>query len=159
MKTIRTSQIPKPRMPVIENSERYKNSDGPRRHDELFTNSVKRSRMVAQSVNSARFKGSKSSLPFSRDAKDCPCPTAVTNSPKTFQDSTTYKFVTLIPIWKSIISHIKLLKSTGYVMHQQVQRSTLYALPTLYSCHLQHELIGFYNRVKCLLRGTDCVFK
>jgi hypothetical protein len=27
-------------------------------------------------------------------------------------------------------------------------------------CHLQHELIGFYNRVeKCLLRGTDWVFK
>jgi len=27
-------------------------------------------------------------------------------------------------------------------------------------CHLQHELIGFYNRdEKFLLRGTDCVFK
>jgi hypothetical protein len=27
-------------------------------------------------------------------------------------------------------------------------------------CHLQHKLISFYNRVeKCLLRGTDCVFK
>ena len=27
-------------------------------------------------------------------------------------------------------------------------------------CHLHHKLIGFYNRVeKCLLRGTNCVFK
>ena len=27
-------------------------------------------------------------------------------------------------------------------------------------CHLQHKLIGFYNRDgKCLLRGTDWVFK
>jgi len=27
-------------------------------------------------------------------------------------------------------------------------------------CHLQHKLFGFYNRdEKCLLRGTDWVFK
>jgi hypothetical protein len=27
-------------------------------------------------------------------------------------------------------------------------------------CHLQHKLIGFYNRdEKCLLRGTDWAFK
>jgi len=27
-------------------------------------------------------------------------------------------------------------------------------------CHLQHKLIGFYNRdEKCLQRGTDWVFK
>jgi len=27
-------------------------------------------------------------------------------------------------------------------------------------CHLHHKLIGFYNRDgKCLLRGTDWVFK
>jgi len=27
-------------------------------------------------------------------------------------------------------------------------------------CHLQHKLIGFYNRdKKCLQRGTDWVFK
>jgi len=27
-------------------------------------------------------------------------------------------------------------------------------------CHLEHKLIGFYNRSeKCLLRGTDWVFK
>ena len=39
----------------------------------------------------------------------------------------------------------------------------LYALPTLHFCvlrHLHHKLIGFYNRdEKCLLRGTDRVFK
>jgi len=63
-------------------------------------------------------------------------------------------------------SVINLLKSTSYVMHQQ-----LYALPTLYLfciylrtnsdfCPIQLKLIGFYNRdEKCLQRGTDWVFK
>ena len=64
------------------------------------------------------------------------------------------------------------LKHTGYVMHQQFNIQHLYALPTLYLCvlylseknsdlcHLQHKLIGFYNRdEKCLQRGTDWVFK
>jgi len=54
-------------------------------------------------------------------------------------------------------------------MHHQFNIQQLYALPTLYLyvlylsetnsdlCHLQHKLIGFYNRYeKCLLRGTDC---
>jgi hypothetical protein len=67
---------------------------------------------------------------------------------------------------------INLLKPTGYVMHQQFNIQQLYALPTLYLCiciylrtnsklrHLQHKLISFYNRdKKCLLRGTDWVFK
>jgi hypothetical protein len=52
-------------------------------------------------------------------------------------------------------------------MHQQFNIQQLYALPTLYLCvlysdlcHLQLKLIGFYNRdEKCLLRGTDWVFK
>ena len=58
-------------------------------------------------------------------------------------------------------------------MHQQFKIQQLYVLPTLYLCalylsenkqrlvrHLQHRLIGFYNRdEKCLLRGTDWVFK
>jgi len=64
-----------------------------------------------------------------------------------------------------------LLKPTGYVMHHQFNIQQLYALPTLYLCvlylsensdlcHLQHKLIGFYNRdEKCLQRGTDWVFK
>ena len=65
------------------------------------------------------------------------------------------------------------LNPTGYVMHQQFNIQQLYALPTLYLCvlylseknnsdlcHLQHKLIGFYNRdEKCLQRGTDWVFK
>ena len=66
--------------------------------------------------------------------------------------------------------HINLLKPTGYVMHHQFNIQQLYALPTLYLCvylrtnsdlcHLQHKLIGFYNRdVKCLQRGMDWVFK
>jgi hypothetical protein len=68
--------------------------------------------------------------------------------------------------------HVKLLKPTGHVMHHQFKIQQLYALPTLYLrvftylrtnsdlCHLQHKLIGFYNRDdKCLQRGTDWVFK
>ena len=64
------------------------------------------------------------------------------------------------------------LKPTGYVMHHKFNIQQLYALPTLYLCvlylsetnsdlcHLQHKLIGFYNRdEKCLLPSTDCVFK
>jgi len=64
------------------------------------------------------------------------------------------------------------LKSTGYVMHHQFNIQQLYALSTLYLCvlylsqtngnlcHLQHKLIGFYNRdEKCLQRGTDWVLK
>ena len=55
-------------------------------------------------------------------------------------------------------------------MHQQFNIQQLYVLLTLYLCvylrtnsdlcHLQHKLIGFYNRdEKCLLRGTTWVFK
>ena len=57
-------------------------------------------------------------------------------------------------------------------MHQQFNIQQLHVLPTLYLCvlylsenksdlcHLQHKLIGFYNRdEKCLLRGTNWVFK
>ena len=68
--------------------------------------------------------------------------------------------------------YINLLKPTGHVMHQQFNIQQLYVLSTLYLCvlylsenksdfcHLQHKLIGFYNRDgKCLLRGTNCVFK
>ena len=64
-----------------------------------------------------------------------------------------------------------LLKSTGYLMHQQFNIQQLYALPTLYLVfciylrtnsdlyHLQHKLIDFYDRdKKCLLRGTNWVF-
>ena len=57
------------------------------------------------------------------------------------------------------------------LMDQQFNIQQLYLLPTLYLCvfylsennsdlyHLQHKLIGFYNRdEKCSLRGTNCVF-
>ena len=57
-------------------------------------------------------------------------------------------------------------------MHQQFNIQQLYILPTciyvfyIYLrtnsnlCHLQHKLIGFYNRgEKCLLRGKNWVFK
>ena len=56
-------------------------------------------------------------------------------------------------------------------MHQQFNIQQLYVLSTLYLgvlylsenrdlCHLQHKRIGFYNRdEKCLLRGTNWVFK
>ena len=67
---------------------------------------------------------------------------------------------------------LNLLKTPSYVMHQQFNIQQLYALPTcIYAfciylrtnsdlCHLQHKLIGFYNRdEKCLQRGTNWVFK
>ena len=64
------------------------------------------------------------------------------------------------------------LKPTSHVMQQQFNIQQLYVLPTLCLCvlylsenkqrlvPLTHKLIGFYNRVeKCLLRGTNRVFK
>jgi len=68
---------------------------------------------------------------------------------------------------------INLLKPTCYVMHHQFNIQQLYALPThciyvfcIYLrtnndlCHLQHKLIGFYNRdEKWLQRSTNWVFK
>jgi len=64
------------------------------------------------------------------------------------------------------------LKPTCYVMHHQFNIQQLYAVHThciyvfcIYLrtnsdlCHLQHKLIGFYNRdEKCLQRGTDWIF-
>ena len=64
-----------------------------------------------------------------------------------------------------------LLKPTGHAMHQQFNIQQMYVLPTPYLCVLylsenkqrlvpQHKLIGSYNRdEKCLLRGTNWVFK
>ena len=58
-----------------------------------------------------------------------------------------------------------LLRPTGHVMHQKFNIQQLYVLPTHLRtnsdlCHLQHKPIGFYNRdEKCLLRGTNWVFK
>jgi hypothetical protein len=66
-----------------------------------------------------------------------------------------------------------LLKPIDYVMHQQVEypatvRSAhtafmcfcIYLRTTSDFCHLHHKLIGFCNRdEKCLLRGTNWVFK
>jgi hypothetical protein len=62
------------------------------------------------------------------------------------------------------------LKPTGHVMHQQINIQQLHALPTLYLCVLylsenKQRLLSltaysFYNRdEKCLLRGTNWVFK
>ena len=65
------------------------------------------------------------------------------------------------------------LKPSGHYMYQQFNIQQFYVLPTqcIYVfcvdlrtngdlCHLQHKMIGFYNRdEKCLPRGTDWVFK
>jgi hypothetical protein len=71
------------------------------------------------------------------------------------------------------LTPVNLLKPTGHVIHtNRFNIQQLYALPThriyvfcIYlrtngdSCHLQHKLMGFYNREeKCLLRGTNWVF-
>jgi hypothetical protein len=70
------------------------------------------------------------------------------------------------------VAWFNLLNPAGHVTHQQFNIQQLYAFPhgiyvfCVYLrtnsdlCHLQHKLIGFYNRDrKCLLRGTDWVFK
>jgi hypothetical protein len=67
---------------------------------------------------------------------------------------------------------INLLNPTGYVMHNSLTFNNCTLSPSciyvfcIYLrknsdlCHLQHKLIGFYNRdEKCLQRGTDWVFK
>jgi len=68
---------------------------------------------------------------------------------------------------------INLLKPTGSMMRQQVLTFNnctfcphciyvfcIYLRTNSDLCHLQHKLIGFYNRdEKCLLRGTNWVFK
>ena len=87
-----------------------------------------------------------------------------------------YTFYFTLPAYECVpFSVINLLKPTGHVMHQQFNIQQLYALPTLYLgglylsenkqrnsdlCHLQHKLVGFYNRdEKCLPRGTNWDFK
>jgi hypothetical protein len=71
------------------------------------------------------------------------------------------------------VKSVNLPKPTDHVMHQQFNIQQLYVLPThciyvfcIYLrknsdlCHLYHELVGSYNRdEKCLLRGTNWVFK
>jgi len=71
-----------------------------------------------------------------------------------------------------MVVSLNLLKPTGYVMHHQFNIQQFYTLPTPYLCVLylsenkqrfllrKHKMIGFYNRdEKCLLRGTNWVFK
>jgi hypothetical protein len=84
------------------------------------------------------------------------------------------KFNLLKPTGYVMHQKFNLLKGTGYVMHQQFNIQQLYVLSThciyylfcIYLrtnsdlCHLHHKLIGFYNRdEKCLLRGTNWIFK
>ena len=70
------------------------------------------------------------------------------------------------------LKFVNLLKSTRKVMNQQfnIQQFTfcphciyvfcIYLRTNSDLCHLQHKLIGFYNRDgKCLQRGTNWVFK
>ena len=71
-----------------------------------------------------------------------------------------------------ISQYINILTPTGHVMHQQFNIQQLYVLPTLYLCvlylaenkqwlvTLTAYIYTFYNRdEKCLLRGTNWVFK
>ena len=66
--------------------------------------------------------------------------------------------------------NFNLLKPARTFMYQQVQHLKKFYLLITFSlcvfrtnsdlCHLQHKLIGFYNRdEKCLQRGTNWVFK
>jgi hypothetical protein len=72
-----------------------------------------------------------------------------------------------------MVQNQQLLKPNVYRMHQQVEQFNSCTLcpQCVYVfcvclransdwCHLQHKLIGFYNRDgKCLQRGTDWGFK
>ena len=72
--------------------------------------------------------------------------------------------------WSTV--NVNLLKPTDYVKHRQdwsfnncmlcphcIYVFCIYLRTNSDLCHLQHKLIGFYNRdEKCLLRGTDWVF-
>jgi hypothetical protein len=83
----------------------------------------------------------------------------------------TFTYLTLKALVTTQNTCINHLKPTGYVMHQQFNIQQLYALPTLYLCvlylsenrdlcHLQHKLIGFYNRdEKCLQHSINWGFK
>ena len=71
------------------------------------------------------------------------------------------------------MNNFNLLKPTGYLMHQTdltfnnctfcphcIYVFCIYLRTNSDLCHLQHKLVGFYNRdEKCLQRGTDWVFK
>ena len=70
------------------------------------------------------------------------------------------------------VKPINLLKPTGHVMTNSLTFNNctfcphciyvfcIYLRTNSDFCHLQHKLIGFYNRnEKCLLRGTNWVFK
>jgi hypothetical protein len=83
-----------------------------------------------------------------------------------------HQFSLLTPTDYVMHQQFNLLNTTGYVKYQQFNIQQLYALPThcIYMfciylrtnsdlCHLQHKLIGFYNRdEKCLLSGMNWVF-
>jgi hypothetical protein len=70
------------------------------------------------------------------------------------------------------VLYINLSKPSGHYMYHQFNIQQFYILPIHCNyvfcvdlrtnsdlCHLQHKLIGFYNRDGvCLLRGTDWVF-
>ena len=68
------------------------------------------------------------------------------------------QFNVLKPTGYVMHKQFSILKPTGYVMHQQFNIQQWYVLPTVYLCvlylsenksdlcHLQHKLIGFYNR-------------
>ena len=51
-------------------------------------------------------------------------------------------------------------KGLIYILPHCIYVFCIYLRTNSYLCHLQHKLIGFYNRdEKCLQRGTDWVFK
>ena len=74
--------------------------------------------------------------------------------------------------WSKVSLMISLLKPTGHVCTNSLTFNNCTFCPhciyvfCIYLrtngdlCHLQHKLIGFYNQdEKCLLRGTNWVFK
>jgi hypothetical protein len=84
------------------------------------------------------------------------------------------QFNLLKPTGYVMHQQFNILNPTGYVIHQQFNIQQLYVLPPTHCIyvfciylrtnsdllHLQYKQIDFYNRdEKCLLRGTNWVFK
>ena len=86
------------------------------------------------------------------------------------QDIFTYKYLSTLTFFV-LRCAVNLSKPTGHVMHQQFNIQQLYVLPTQYLCFVfiweqtatcatySINLLIFITEMKCLLRGTNWVFK
>ena len=85
----------------------------------------------------------------------------------TFSECTHYGIPYCLQIILTLTFYAYRLRDAPTIYHSTTVRSAyaefvfcIYLRTNSDLCHLQHKLIGFYNRhEKCLQRGTDWVFK